>query len=85
MQLHKLMLITGRLIPNGRLDCAMLVANECDWFDGSASDGPLLIDLVGREEDVARLDTAMRTAVQARNAYWIAAQQRPEMNMGHVS
>jgi hypothetical protein len=84
MQLHKLMLTTGRLGPNGRLDRGVSAFNDGGWFDVSTSDVSLRADLFGREEYVARPDTTKRIAVHARNAYWTTIQKVSEMNTGQA-
>jgi len=45
----------------------------------STDDCSLVVDLDGREDDVARLKITARAAVNAKNAYWIIAQNRPEV------
>jgi hypothetical protein len=84
MQLHTLMLTTGRLDPNGRLDSGVSTDIGCDWFDIPTSEGSLIADLNGREEDVARVETTARAAVQAKSTYWITAQKIPKINTGQV-
>jgi hypothetical protein len=84
MQLHNLMLTTGRLDPNGRVNSGVSPEKGNDWLDASTGDGSLIRDLGGRVDAVARVETAARSAVNAQKRYWIAVQNSPEMNTGHL-
>ena len=85
MQLHKLMLTIGLLSPNGRLDGEVSASKSCDWLDASTGGLSATTDRIGRADDVARFEISARTAANAKNTNWTAAQKRPDMNTDFVS
>jgi hypothetical protein len=69
-QLHTFMLTMG-LRANGRLTAGCAVCCECNWRVTSPGDRLLTpgIDLIGKDEDLARPMTMARIAVHAKMAY----------------
>jgi hypothetical protein len=84
MQLHNLMLTTGRLVLNGRLDSGVSTDKDGDWFDASMKKGSLVADLEGRADDVARVETSARAATQVKSTYWTTVQKTPKTKTGQV-
>jgi len=84
MQLHNFMLTTGRFVPNGRVDGDVAFIKSCDWSDASTCEASLIIALGGRDDDVAKVETTARSAVNANRMYWIKVQKSPEMDAGLV-
>jgi hypothetical protein len=68
MQLHNLMLTTGRLDPDGRVNSDVSPDKGNDWLDTSTGDGSLIRDLGGRVDAVARVEIAVRSAANAQNS-----------------
>lgn len=77
------MLTTGRLMPDGRLGTGVSIVKACGWSDASTGDASWLIDLSERDDDVARIVTNARTAVDANNMYWTKVQKSPGRDTGH--
>lgn len=78
------MLTTGRLNPDKRLEIGVSIERVCGWLDASTGDTSWLVDREGRDDDVAKIETSARTAVDANKMYWTKVQKIPEKNTGHL-
>ena len=80
-QLHTLMLTIGCLTGGRCVEACDSPSAGCDWQSYYVGVGPPITDLEGSDDAVAKVRMAARSAVYAKNVYWMTTQNRPETDM----